>query len=179
VTTAGLILAAGAGTRYGQPKAPVVIDGERLIDRAVRTLRGGGCDPIVAVLGAWVGPVQGARVVVNRSWAEGMGSSLRAGLEALEDTDASHALVSLVDLPGLTPTAVLRVAATNASLAVATYDGVRGHPVLLGREHWAGVIGAVSGDAGARSYLVGRDDLLLVEVGDVAAGYDLDVPADV
>lgn len=178
MTPAGLILAAGAGTRYGQPKAPVVIDGERLIDRAVRILRGGGCAPIVAVLGAWVGPVQGARVVVNRAWAEGMGSSLRAGLEALADTEARHALVTLVDLPGLTPEAVLRVTATEASLAVATYDGVRGHPVLLGREHWAGVIAAASGDAGARGYLVGRADLTLVEVGDVAAGYDLDVPAD-
>ncbi len=176
--TAGVILAAGAGTRYGQPKAPVEIDGERLVDRAVRILRQGGCDPIVVVLGAWVGPVQGARVVVNRNWAEGMGSSLRAGIGALTDTETTHALITLVDLPGLTSTAVLRVASTSASLAVATYDGVRGHPVLMGREHWAGVSAAAGGDVGARSYLVGREDLVLVEVGDVAVGYDLDVPAE-
>lgn len=176
--TAGVILAAGAGTRYGQPKAPVEIDGERLVDRAVRILRQGGCDPVVVVLGAWVGPVQGARVVVNRNWAEGMGSSLRAGIGALTDTETTHALVTLVDLPGLTSTAVLRVASTSASLAVATYDGVRGHPVLMGREHWAGVSAASAGDVGARSYLVGREDLVLVEVGDVAVGYDLDVPAE-
>jgi CTP:molybdopterin cytidylyltransferase MocA len=178
VRTAGLILAAGAGTRYGQPKAPVEIDGERLVDRAVRILRQGGCDPIVVVLGAWVGPVQGARVVVNRNWAEGMGSSLRAGIDALTDSETTHALVTLVDLPGLTPTAVLRVASTSASLAVATYDGVRGHPVLMAREHWAGVSAAAAGDVGARSYLIGREDLVLVEVGDVAVGYDLDVPAE-
>lgn len=178
MSTAGLILAAGAGTRYGQPKAPVEIDGERLVDRAVRVLRQGGCDPVVVVLGAWVGPVQGARVVVNRNWADGMGSSLRAGLAGLTETETTHALVTLVDLPGLTSTAVLRVIATGASLAVATYEGVRGHPVLMGREHWDGVSGAATGDASTRTYLVGRADLVLVEVGDVAVGYDVDVPAD-
>ena len=80
----GLVLAAGAGRRLGGPKAPLVVDGERLVDRAVRVLREGGCDPVLVVLGAWVGDVPGAEVVVNADWASGLGSSLRAGLRAAE-----------------------------------------------------------------------------------------------
>lgn len=171
------MLAAGAGTRYGQPKAPVVVDGERLVDRAVRCLQEAGCSPVVVVLGAWVGDVPGADVVVNDAWAEGMGSSLRAGLAALADRDADRVAVTLVDLPGLTPAAVARLLATDARVAVATYGGERGHPVVLGREHWAEVAAGAQGDAGARAFLGGRDDVVLVEVGDLAAGDDLDSPS--
>ena len=107
---AGLVLAAGSGTRYGQPKAPVVIDGERLVDRAARLLREAGCDPVVVVLGAWVGDVPDAEVALNADWAEGMGSSLRVGLTALEKrAEVDRAVITLVDLPGLTAEApVLR-----------------------------------------------------------------------
>lgn len=179
MTVAGLVLAAGAGTRYGQPKAPVVIDGERLVDRAVRVLTEGGCDPVIVVLGAWVGHVDGADIVLNDDWPEGMGSSLRSGLRAaaaLDDVDA--AIVTLVDLPGLTAPAVARLVECPAPLAVATYDGERGHPVRLAREHWDAVIDVARGDEGARGMLRGRDDVVMVEVGDVARGYDLDVPAE-
>ena len=58
-------------------------------------------------------------------------------------------LVSLVDLPGLTPAAVRRLLDVDADLAAAAYDGERGHPVLLGREHWAGVPASAAGDPGA------------------------------
>ncbi len=178
MTTAGLVLAAGAGTRYGGPKAPVVVDGERLVDRAVRIMRAGGCDPIVVVLGAWVGDVDGAVVVENPNWADGMGSSLRAGLAHLQEhvpDDVNAVLVTLVDLPGLTPEAVQRVRAADG-IAVAAYDGERGHPVQFPRGHWAAVMQAAQGDAGARGFLRGRDDITLVEVADVADGADLDVP---
>lgn len=178
MTTAGLVLAAGAGRRYGQPKAPVIIDGERLVDRAVRVLRDGGCDPIVVVLGAWWGDVPGARAVENPSWAEGMGSSLRAGLKALAEEGADEVVVTLVDLPGLTAEAVARVVAVPATVAVATYAGERGHPVKFARQHWAAIAEAAVGDAGARSFLKGRTDVTLVEVGDVADGIDLDEPAE-
>ena len=61
----GVVLAAGSGRRFGEPKAPVVVEGERLVDRAVRVLRQGGCSRVLVVLGAWVGPVAGAEVIVN------------------------------------------------------------------------------------------------------------------
>ncbi len=173
--TAGVVLAAGEGRRFGAPKAPFVLDGERLVDRAVRVLRDGGCDPVVVVLGAWVGDVPAAVVVDNPDWAEGMGSSLRAGLAALLDVvDVDRVVVTLVDLPGLSSEAVARLAACGSELAAASYAGERGHPVLLGRAHWAGVAESATGDRGARAYLAGRD-VVLVEVGDVATGDDLDV----
>lgn len=179
VTVAGLVLAAGAGTRFGQPKAPVVIDGERLVDRAVRVLTEGGCDPVYVVLGAWVGAVDGADIIVNDGWPEGMGSSLRIGLEALtSQSDAEAVIVTLVDLPGLSADAIRRIVDTDADLAVASYEGERGHPVRLARRHWAAAIAVAQGDEGARRLLRGRDDVVLVEVGDVAAGYDVDVPVE-
>lgn len=174
--TAGLVLAAGAGRRFGGPKAPYLLDGARLVDRAVDLLRSAGCEPVVVVLGAWVGDVPGATVVVNEGWSEGMGSSLRAGLAALGPLPVDRAVVTLVDLVGLTPEAVARVMATDSDLAAATYEGDRGHPVVLGRSHWPGVAASAVGDRGARDYLDEHlDALILVEVGDVASPADLDV----
>ena len=177
VSVAGLVLAAGEGRRFGGPKAPAVIDGERLVDRAVRVLRAGGCDPVYVVLGAWVGDVPGAVTVTNPDWAEGMGSSLRVGLEAVEGAPVDAVVVTLVDLPGLTPAAVRRLVDADSDLAAATYGGERGHPVRFGRRHWLEVASSARGDAGARSYLSERaDEITLVEVGDVATGEDLDAP---
>lgn len=173
--TAGLVLAAGEGRRFGGPKAAYVLDGERLVDRAVHVLRDAGCEPVVVVLGAWVGRVDDADIiVVNPDWATGMGSSLRVGLETLVGTEAERVVVTLVDLPGLTAEAVERLVGVDAGLAQAAYDGERGHPVLLGRAHWDGVAATATGDRGARAYLAGHE-VALVEVGDVASGDDLDV----
>ena len=173
--TAGLVLAAGEGRRFGGPKAPYQLDGERLVDRAVLVLRDAGVDPVVVVLGAWVGEVPEADIVVNTDWRAGMGSSLRVGLEhvtARDDID--RVLVTLVDLVGLTPDAVRRLVETGADLAAATYDGERGHPVLLARRHWEGAAASAVGDRGARTYLAERE-VVAVEVGDIASGDDLDV----
>jgi molybdenum cofactor cytidylyltransferase/nicotine blue oxidoreductase len=154
-----------------------VIDGERLVDRAVRNLRSAGCDPVLVVLGAWVGEVLGADAIVNDDWPEGMGSSLRTGLRQLSGMpDVEAVVITLVDLPGLTAQAVRRLVESDAPLAVATYDGERGHPVRIAREHWADVLEVARGDEGARRMLRGRDDVALIEVGDVASGYDVDVP---
>lgn len=175
--TAGLVLAAGAGVRFGGPKAPVEVDGERLVDRAVRNLRDGGCNPVLVVLGAWQGEVAGADVVLNPDWAEGMGSSLRVGLAALlPRADVDVVVVTLVDLPGLTPAAVDRVRTAPGSLVVATFAGERGHPVRFAREFWPQIAESAHGDMGARGFLRGRGDITLVEVGDVADGTDLDTP---
>lgn len=177
MTTAGLVLAAGAGTRFGGPKAPVVVDGERLVDRAVRVLTEAGCAPVLVVLGAWRGDVPGATVVGNDDWASGMGSSLRVGLAACADLpEVDDVVVTLVDLPGLSAEAVRRVRTAPAGIAQAAYAGERGHPVRFPRMHWAAVAQAAQGDAGARGFLRGRTDVTLVEVGDVADGADLDVP---
>jgi len=180
---AGLLLAAGGGRRYGWPKALVERDGRLAVSDALDVLRAGGCAPLVVVLGAAAGEVRaradlaGATVVANPDWATGMGSSLRVGLAALDPAGATAALVMLVDTPGVTAAAVRRLAALAGPdvLARASYHGTPGHPVLLGRDHWAGVAAAATGDEGARPYLAGHD-VTAVACEDVADGTDIDTP---
>lgn len=183
-TVAGLVLAAGGGRRYGMPKALVEYEGSLLVERAVRTALA-VCDPVLVVLGAravdvWRGArLDGAVVVANRDWETGMASSLRTGLDGLRGLPGrvDAALVTLVDMPGMTPEALRAVAAHAApdALAIATYDGVRGHPVLLGRDHWAGVAATATGDEGARRYLAAHD-VTEVDCTGLADPTDLDVP---
>jgi CTP:molybdopterin cytidylyltransferase MocA len=183
VTVAGLVLAAGEGRRFGGPKALAEVDGERLVDRAVRVLHEAGIPTTYVVQGAAPLTVPGAQVVDNPGWVEGMGASLRAGLAAL-GPDVGAAVVLLVDQPGLTAAAVRRVVDTagpspETAVVVATYDGRRGHPVLLGRQHWPAVAEVAVGDRGARDFLVSRaDGVVELECGDVAAADDVDTPAD-
>lgn len=192
MTVAGLLLAAGAGTRMGSPKG--LLRDERdvpYLDRALGNLFQGGCDLVTVVLGAagdeanallleagWDGD-PAVQVVVAADWAEGMGASLRTGLTSLADSPADCAVVMLVDLPDVGPAVLARVVAAGegATLVRATYDGVPGHPVLLGRAHWPGVLATCTGDRGARDYLAGRE-VLEVECGDLASGRDVDRPED-
>ncbi len=187
----GILLAAGAGSRMGTPKALVRDpDGTSWLVRSVGVLREGGCAEVYVVLGAAAeeaerlladGVADPGRVHVVRAgdWADGMAASLRAGLAAVADVAAAAAVVHLVDLPDVPAAVVRRVTATGddpAALARATYDGRPGHPVVLGRDHWAGVVAGVSGDEGARRYLSERE-VLDVECGDLATGRDHDRPA--
>lgn len=181
---AGLLLAAGAGRRYGMPKA-LVEDGAWL-RRSVAVLADGGCDPVLVVLGAaaeQAAPLvpETAGTVVASDWAEGMGASLRTGLAALAGSagpQVQAALVHLVDLPDVDASVIRRLAelAGPEVVARATFDGRPGHPVLLGRTHWADVVASASGDRGARDWLAGRSDLTLVDCADLAGGMDVDRP---
>jgi len=177
----GLVLAAGAGRRFGGPKAVVELAGERLVDRAVRVLADGGVSQAYVVSGSVALTVAGAVVVENPDWESGMASSLRAGFDALP-TEAMAALVLLVDHVGLTPAAVRRVAGEvtgPASLVAATYDGRLGHPVVLGRDWWPEVRATAAGDQGARAVLAAhRDVLVQAECSDVASAADVDRPGD-
>jgi CTP:molybdopterin cytidylyltransferase MocA len=186
---AGLVLAAGGGRRLGgRPKALLDRGGQPLVEHAVRVLREGGCGPVHVVLGAAADEVRsrarldGCLITVNREWETGMGSSLRAGLGALAGGGASAAVVALVDQPGIGPESVRRLIgayAAPSSLAAASYGGRRGHPLLLGADHWAGAAASARGDRGARGYLAAREESVrLVECGDVAAPYDIDTPED-
>jgi CTP:molybdopterin cytidylyltransferase MocA len=180
----GLLLAAGAGRRMGVPKALVTDDRGSWLVRGVDLLHAGGCDRVSVVLGAEVARAAAlvvdldVSVVVADDWEEGMGASLRAGLRSLAGSEDEGVVVSLVDLPDLVPEVVARVIGAVSgpaalALARATYDGTPGHPVLLGRDHWAGAAESAVGDQGARAYLAGRD-VTLVECGDLATGRDVD-----
>jgi|SRR3954469_3028188 CTP:molybdopterin cytidylyltransferase MocA len=181
----GLLLAAGAGRRMGMPKALVSDDAGSWLVRGVGILRDGGCTRVTVVLGAEAGRARtlvgdlDIAVVVADDWVEGMGASLRTGLRSLTDSSEPGAVVSLVDLPDLVPEVVARVIAAApdgpTALARAAYDGMPGHPVLLGRDHWDGVIETAGGDQGARAYLSSRE-VTLVECGDLASGRDVDAP---
>ncbi|MER7206041.1 nucleotidyltransferase family protein [Streptosporangium sp. NPDC000239] len=179
--SAGLLLAAGGGSRLGTPKALVELDGERLVDRGVRLLREGGCHPVVVVLGAADAQVRGAVVVRNPDWRSGMGSSLRTGLAALPG-DAERVVIALADQPSIGPRAVLRLveaARLGASVAVATYAGRRRNPVLVAREHFAEVAGLAAGDVGARAFLRAHPELVVeVPCDDVGDPADIDTPGD-
>lgn len=172
----GLVLAAGAGRRFGGPKALVDFRGARLVDRAVSLLRAGGCDRVVVVSGAVELEVPGAEVAHNPDWPTGMGSSLRVGLTAVGDEDV---VVVPVDMPWLGAESVRRVLAAEASLAVATYGGTRAHPVLLGVPHLPGIIATAAGDAGARHYLRAHPHLVTeVPCDDTGSPRDIDHPGD-
>ncbi len=178
---AGLLLAAGQGSRLGRPKALVELAGERLVDRGARILREGGCVPVYVVTGAAEVVVEGADGVHNPEWRTGMGSSLRAGLAALpEDTDA--VVVALADQPLVTSAAVERLLEAyrdGARAAVATYSGNLRNPVLLGREHWPSVHALAEGDVGARPFLRAYSHLVTtVSCDDIASPDDIDTPED-
>ena len=164
------------------PKALVTDDRGSWLVRGVELLRDGGCARITVVLGAE--EVQAMSLLVDLEvdvavaddWAEGMGASLRTGLRSLDGSGDDGVVLTLVDLPDLVPEVVTRVIAAAdgpAALARAAYDGRPGHPVLLGRDHWAGVIETAVGDQGARAYLADRD-VTLVECADLATGRDVD-----
>lgn len=181
-SVAGLLLAAGGGRRFGMPKALVPWGSGLLVEHAAATLADAGCDPVITVLGAAADEVRSrARLpgllVDNPDWAEGMGSSLRVGLNALGDSDA--VIVLTVDTPGITANAIRRLItlAAPGALARATYDGVPGHPVLIGRDHWRGVAEVADGDTGARPYLA-RNRVTDVPCADIADGADADRPED-
>ena len=174
-----LILAAGAGSRIGTPKANVKVNGERLIDHAVTIFKAGGCADVYVVLGAWVGEVAGAKVIINDDWQDGMGSSLRAGLSHIStELDIENVLISLVDLPNLTTSAVEQILLAPGEIVVGTFNGAPGHPVKFSRQHWQGVIDSAIGEVGARAYLTTRLDVHFLSLDAWADGRDIDTFAD-
>jgi CTP:molybdopterin cytidylyltransferase MocA len=166
----------------GMPKALVTDERGSWLVRGVELLRDGGCARITVVLGAEAVQARSlladleVHVAIADDWAEGMGASLRTGLRSLDGSGDDGVVLTLVDLPDLVPEVVARVISAGdgpAALARAAYEGKPGHPVLLGREHWAGVIETAVGDEGARAYLADRA-VTLVECADLATGRDVD-----
>ena len=156
-----MVLAAGRGLRFGgdTPKPLLEFGGHTLVSRALNAALGSGLEPVVVVVSddrvAGALPA-GVRVARNAAPEAGISSSLHAGLRALEaEADVDGAVIGLADQPLVGAAAYARVAAAfdgGARLAVATYGGVRGNPVLVGREHWAEAL-ELRGDNGARMLL--------------------------
>jgi CTP:molybdopterin cytidylyltransferase MocA len=169
---AAVVLAAGEATRFGAPKQRLLLPG--VLDRVARA----PVDEIVVVSGAYElqlpsnSLLQGVsvRVVECAEWVRGPGASLRCGLGVL-GRDVEAAVVVLADGPALAPEAVERVLAAwreRGGVTAASYSGERGHPLVLGRDAWAGIP-----DEGLRDRPV-----RLVPCDDLGAPGDVDTPED-
>jgi CTP:molybdopterin cytidylyltransferase MocA len=173
---AGAVLAAGSGSRMGTPKGVLEVGGQRLVDRAVAALRAGGCEPVIAVVQVGV-EVPNAVSVVNDRPERGMRLSLRLAVLAAGDADALAVL--LVDAPGIGAPAVDRVVRgwVPDRAAVATFDGRRGHPIVMAPSLWQEALAAAGADEGARRFLAAHPELVL-EIPVPGDPHDLDTPAD-
>ncbi|HVF80030.1 MAG TPA: nucleotidyltransferase family protein [Solirubrobacteraceae bacterium] len=160
---ATVVLAAGSGSRFGKSaKQLAELDGIPLLEHALRAVEAVPViDRIVVVLGARAEEIRAgvdfgqAEVVVCEDWADGQAASLRCGIEAVAGADA--AVLTLGDMPRITPEVIaafadLAVEHGSRARARAVYDGLPGHPVVLGREYFA-QISALEGDVGAREVL--------------------------
>jgi len=173
----GVLLAAGAGRRYGKPK--VLVDG--WLTAAVTALRDGGCDDVVVVLGAAVVPVPaGVTTVTAPQWPVGLSVSVRAGLDHAARLHADYAVLHVIDTPDVGAAVVARVLQralkSRSGLARAAFGDRPGHPVVIARRHWPGVLETLSGDQGAGGYLRSADGVENVECSDLAGGRDYDEP---
>lgn len=173
-SAAGVLLAAGAGSRYGMPK--VLADQGRWLRAGVAALADGGCADVVVVLGAAIVDAPApARAVVAADWADGLSASVRAGLRAI---DADYAVLHTVDAPDVGADVVRRVLdaarGTPSGLARASYGDHPGHPVVIARRHWPQLLDELAGDEGARPFLRGRADVVAVDCADLASGVDID-----
>jgi CTP:molybdopterin cytidylyltransferase MocA len=180
----GLVLAAGAGTRFGGPKGLArTADGMPWVELAVRMLHGGGCDRVIVLVGARGDDVAAlvppdTEVVTVPDWSDGVSATLRTGLAAASVLACDAVVVTPVDTPDAAPAAVVRVLAAlggepRDGLAQAVYDGRPGHPVAIGAHHLDAVAATVTGDRGARPYLAAHG-VTEVECGDLWSGADID-----
>ncbi len=173
----GILLAAGAGRRYGKPK--VLVDG--WLSTALAALQDAGCSDVILVLGAAaVDPPIGVTTVTARRWQEGLSASVRAGLLEADRLRADYAVLHVIDTPDVDAAVVARVLGravkSESGLARAYFGDRPGHPVVIARRHFAGVLAVLFGDRGAGAYLDGRRDVEVVECADLAGGQDIDVP---
>ncbi|MDZ7678477.1 MAG: nucleotidyltransferase family protein [Acidimicrobiales bacterium] len=179
-TTAAVVLAAGGGTRFRGTANKLLadLDGRALVRHAVDAALAAGLDEVIVVTGAVdVAPYlpPGVRVVHNPEWAEGMATSLQAGIAAAEGAGHDAVVVGLGDQPGLGPEPWRAVAAATSPIAVATYHGRRRNPVRLHREVWP--LLPTAGDEGARVLFRVRSDLV-GEVPCVGEPADIDTLED-
>jgi molybdenum cofactor cytidylyltransferase len=183
----GVVLAAGGASRFGSPKQLAELDGVPLLQHAVDAMLAvPAVDPVVVVLGAEAAGVRDAvdfgeaRPVECEEWQEGMAASLRCGVQAVGDCD--WVLVTLGDQPRVTAQVIAAVmdhaesAPAGTTAVRATYDGVGGHPVALGRAILPGVA-QLRGDVGARE-LLGHATVRTFEAAHLCDPGDVDTPQD-
>jgi molybdenum cofactor cytidylyltransferase len=184
---AAIVLAAGGSTRMGQPKQLLPVDGQPMLRRVTAAACATELAQIVVVVGAHADAVRQALaglpvdVVVNEAWAEGMSTSIKAGLSAL-DSGIQAALIILADQPGLTPdllnSLVARYYATRAPIIAPFYRDQRGNPVLFDRSLFGELV-ATEGDQGGRELVLRHArELGRIQVDDPSVLLDVDTRQD-
>jgi CTP:molybdopterin cytidylyltransferase MocA len=177
-----ILLAAGAGSRFGGGKLLAELDGRPLIEHTLAALREAPVDDVVAVISPDADRLREVcgsyevRIVENPEWAKGQSTSVKAGIRAM-GPEARAAVVMLGDQPLVGPEAMRRLVAAfenGARMAVATYGGKRRNPALFSRELWPLLLEELSGDEGARRFMRHHGDLV-VEISCDEAGNPADV----
>jgi molybdenum cofactor cytidylyltransferase len=182
-----IVLAAGSSSRMGQPKQLLPIDGQPMVRRVTEAMCESGLGQVVVVVGAHAEAVTAAlaglpvEIVTNQDWAEGMSTSLRAGLGAL-GPEVQAVLIALADQPALTPdllrTLVARHQSSGAPITAPFYRGQRGNPVLFDRNLFPELL-AVEGDRGGRALFARyHGQIECLEVDDPAVIQDIDTYED-
>jgi CTP:molybdopterin cytidylyltransferase MocA len=184
---AGVVLAAGGASRFGGAKQLAELDGTPLLEHAIRSIVAvPAIERIVVVLGARAEEIRAgvdfgsAEVVVCADWETGQSASLKTGIAAVAG-DAEAAVITLGDMPRVTPQVIARFVDLAAeqgahARARAVYDGVPGHPVVLGSAYF-GAVAEIEGDIGARD-LLRSIGVVKVECSHLCSAVDIDTPAD-
>jgi molybdenum cofactor cytidylyltransferase len=182
-----IILAAGRGGRFGQPKQNLVFQNQTLLQRAIATAKASACCPIIVVIGAHTDLIDGGiespevKMVFNAKWEEGMASSIRTGIEIMKDyEDVESALIMLCDQPLLTPSLIndmLQKQQTSAKAIVGcSYNDTIGVPVLFHRSVFDELL-LLQGREGAKKVL-GNHTNDVASVPFAGGSLDIDTPQD-
>jgi len=166
VTTVAVVLAAGAGTRFGGSthKLDALLRGRPLLAYALGAALASGVGPVLVVTSDLIATARpealpaGVQRVVNDDWRDGQSSSLRCGIAAAATAGADDVIIGLGDQPFVIAAAWRAIAATDGAIVAATYGGRRGHPVKLRRDVWH--LLATTGDQGARTLMRLRPELV-------------------
>ncbi len=185
-----VVLAAGASARMGRAKQLLPLGKNTVLAQTLNNIRAARMHEMVLVLGASAEVIrqqlpqallEGVKVVVNQDYGQGMATSLRAGLSAL-DPRSDAALIVLGDQPFIRPQTLDRIveeySRSRAPIVIPSYQGNRGNPVLLDRSVFSEVM-ALEGDIGCRAIFGSHlEDILKVEVEDPGVLLDIDDPGD-
>lgn len=178
-----VVLAAGLAQRMGAVKQLLPLRGKPLLEHVLDTLRVSDVREIVVVLGDAADEIRqrvsfaSEKIVINDAYREGMASSLRAGISAI-DPASEAALIVLADQPFVRPDTINRLIAEPCAIAIPTYNGTRGNPVLIGRPLFPEVQ-QLSGDVGCRQlFSAHAEEIVKVPVDDPGVLIDFDTPED-
>lgn len=183
--TGAIILAAGESRRLGQPKQNLVFRNKTLLQHAIDAALGSGCKPVIVVLGANSGLIELAanediKPVYNSGWNEGMASSIRAGIKALENYEADNVLIMLCDQPfadaKLISAMQTRQQETGKAIVACSYGNTIGVPALLSKSLFPELL-LLKGNEGAKHILKDRPQELTIVSFDIGA-IDIDTAED-